>query len=325
MIISKKNINTMANTVKKYVEKNKSIPSSINIDGVKYNYGQIAYILSYSVNYPGKPAQVIDVKNASKSVENSISENIQKDDYKDIAKRVFNYIKKNKKCPNYALTKKSKKKLSPRLFIYMLARIVVFYNNKNKLPNYAKVSSSYFSKKSSTVNNKLKSYMTTRGCSGMGQCTSYNCGPNSLQQCLYRLTGIKVSESTIAQVAGTTTSGTDHQGLNTVIAWFNRKYSKNVKIKWYNFSDIGWSKLEKFMTNGAVFCHIKYRRTSSFAGYGHYEVPYKISGDNIQVLNSLGDKCNSPAFCGYIENRKKSTQKYYIQGISQKSIAYLYI
>ena len=174
------------------------------------------------------------------------------------------------------------------------------------------------------VSSKLNNYLTSTGCAGMGQCTPYYCACNSLQQCFYRLTGIQVSESTIAKVAGTTSNGTGHEGINTAVAWFNRKYDKNIKIEWHNFSDLGWDGLEKCMKNGAVFCHLKYRRTSSSAGYGHYEVPYKISGDNIKVLNSLGNRCNKPAYCGYIETRNKNTHKYYIQGISQKSVCYLY-
>ena len=71
--------------------------------------------------------------------------------------------------------------------------------------------------------------MTNEGCAGMGQCTGYTCGPNSLQQMFYRLTGIKVSESAIAEAAGTTTDGTDHEGLNTAVQWFNKKYKKNVE------------------------------------------------------------------------------------------------
>ncbi|WP_400258735.1 hypothetical protein [Methanobrevibacter smithii] len=175
-----------------------------------------------------------------------------------------------------------------------------------------------------TNNNKLHNYLTNKGCSGMGQCTPYNCACNSLQQGFYRLTGIHVSESTIASVAGTTTAGTGHQGINTTVAWFNRKYGQNIKISWKNFSDLGgsdsarWNKLNQYASNGAVFCHILYRNK-----YGHYEVLKSVNGNNVTVLNSLGSRCSKPAYCGYIETRSKSNQLSYMRGISQPSVAIL--
>ena len=211
----------------------------------------------------------------------------------------------------------------PRDVYIDMARRVSEYEVK-----HGGVSPKYVNYDLNTTNNTssgLYNYLTNTGCSGMGQCTPYYCACNSLQQAFYRLTGVQVSESTIASVASTTTAGTSHQGINTAVAWFNKKYGKNIKITWYNFSDLGWEELEKCMNNGAVFCHIMYRRTSTSAGYGHYEVPYQITGNNIKVLNSLGNRCNKPAYCGYIETRSKSTHKYYIQGISQKSIAYLHL
>ena len=328
MTISANDIKTMASVMKTYIEKNKTFPASAKVNGKKYTYGQVAYILAYAVNNLGKSAEVFTVKNASGATGDTINENIAKDDYKDIAKRVASYIKTNKQCPNYATTKKSKKKLRPRVFIYMFARIIVwYYNNKKTLPNYANANSGYFKSTSSSSTTKksgLNAYMTSQGCSGMGQCTGYYCGCNSLQQCFYRLTGIKVAESTIASVAGTTTSGTDHDGLNTAVAWFNKKYNKKVKIVWKNFSDLGstdterWKALQSYINKGAVFIHLRYRDQ-----WGHYEVPKDVSNDTCKILNSLGDSCGSGTYCGYIENRSRATEKRYIQGISQKSVAIL--
>ena len=328
MAISANDIKTMASVMKTYIEKNKTFPASAKVNGKKYTYGQVAYILAYAVNNLGKSAEVFTVKNASGATGDTINENIAKDDYKDIAKRVASYIKTNKQCPNYATTKKSKKKLRPRVFIYMFARIIVwYYNNKKTLPNYANANSGYFKSTSSSSTTKksgLNAYMTSQGCSGMGQCTGYYCGPNSLQQCFYRLTGIKVAESTIASVAGTTTSGTDHDGLNTAVAWFNKKYGQNIKITWKNFSDLGssdterWKALQNYINKGAVFIHLYYRDQ-----WGHYEVPKDVSSDTCKILNSLGDSCGNGTYCGYIENRSRATEKRYIQGISQKSVAIL--
>lgn len=329
--VSAADIKTMASTVKKYVEENKKIPSTVTINKTKYSYGQVAYILSYAINNIGKSVEIFTVKNCEKATGDTINENIEKNDYIDIAKRAVTYIKANKQCPNYFTTKKSKKKLRPRVFIYMIARIITWYYNHDKtFPKYANANSNYFKTTSSTsttkktTTNSLNSYMTSQGCSGMGQCTGYYCGCNSLQQCFYRLTGVKVDESTIAKVAGTTTSGTDHAGLNTAVSWFNNKYKQNIKITWKNFSDLGssdterWKTLQSYINKGAVFIHLLYRNQ-----WGHYEVPKDVSSDTLKILNSLGSSCGGESYCGYIENRSRSTQKSYIQGISQKSVAIL--
>ena len=339
--ISVANIKTLASETKKYIEKNKKIPSKIKVGNKEYTYGQIAYILSFAVNNHKKAATVFAVKGASKATGNIVDEKVLADDYKDIAKRIASYIAKNKQCPNYATTKKSKKKLRARVFIYMLARIVNYLYVKGKYPKHATVKSSFFNPKATvkqtttktttatttkTTTTKLYSYMTNEGCAGMGQCTGYTCGPNSLQQMFYRLTGIKVSESAIAEAAGTTTDGTDHEGLNTAVQWFNNKYKKNVKITWKNFSELGssaserWTTLKKYMKNGAVFIHLLYRDQ-----WGHYEVILEVRDDDLRILNSLGDYCSYPAYCGYIETRSKSEQLSYINGISQKSVAILTI
>lgn len=349
MKINPKGIRAVANATKQYIEKNKKFTSSLTVGTTKLSYGQIAYILSYGVLYPNKTLNVSTIKNAPSMSGNSINENITQKDYKDMAKRLYQFIKTNQQCPNYVTTLQSKKKMTPRNFIYMLSRILsYYYSHNNTFPKSVKVQSSFFTnstkkntakstvkkvtttvkKAISKVTNKstakLNAYMTNTGCSGMGQCTEYYCACNSIQQCYYRLTGIKVSESTIASAAGTTREGTDHNGINTAISWLNKKYNTNVKITWSNFSDLGntdaqrWTALQNYINKGAVFVHLLYRDQ-----YGHYEVPKSVGTDNLAILNSLGNNCGGESFCGYIETRSKSTQKSYIQGISQKSIAIL--
>ena len=158
---------------------------------------------------------------------------------------------------------------------------------------------------------KLYPYITTPGGGKLGQRTGYSCGPHSLMQCIYRLTGIELSESELMAVCGTTSSGTGHDGLETGLAWFNRKYGYNLKMTWKNFSEVGWDKLQEHINNGAVFFHLLYRNQ-----WGHYEV----TKDNVlNVLNSLGSSCGN-GYCGYIESRSRATQQSYINGISQKSV-----
>ena len=158
------------------------------------------------------------------------------------------------------------------------------------------------------------------GCGRLGQCTAYDCGPHALMQSYYNLTGIDVSEKTLMEVCGTTTNGTGHSGLETGLAWLNRKYGTNISIEWKNFSDLGWDGLKKILDSNdtTIFWHELYRNQ-----WGHYSLADKIYSDILNVLNSLGSRCNYPSYCGYQELRSKSTQESYWNGISQKSIAIL--
>ena len=161
---------------------------------------------------------------------------------------------------------------------------------------------------------KLYPYITQQGGGKLGQTNGTRCGPHSLMQCIYRLTGIELSEATLASVCGTSSGGTSHQGLATGLAWFNRQYGYNLKMTWKNKSELSWEEIQQAINNGALFFHLLYRDK-----WGHYEV-IKSVGDSLTILNSLGSYCNYPAYCGYIENRSKATQQSYINGISQKSV-----
>ena len=277
-----------------------------------------SYYISKSILKPKTDITKITINDAVKPTQSQINQDISKTDYLDACERYTKYIEKHNKLPNYVTVKGYK--IKPYLFTEITSRILIFYNKNNRLPSTAKFNSDIYKKDQSSG---LHDYITSKGCSGMGQCTSYYCACNSLQQCFYRLTGIKVDESTIAAIAGTTTAGTDHNGINTAVAWFNKKYNKNIKITWKNFSDLGktdserWKTMQQYINKGAVFCHIKYRGV-----WGHYEVPKAID-NSLTILNSLGDKCTSVSYCGYIENRTKADQLSYIKGISQKSIAIL--
>lgn len=159
---------------------------------------------------------------------------------------------------------------------------------------------------------------TNQGAGNLGQRTPYYCGPHSLMQCIYDLTGIDMSESTLASWAGTTTSGTGHSGLETALARFNQQYNQNLSMKWYSFSDLGWDKIDCLMDreDTALFFHLLYRNQ-----YGHYELPYKdVDGESsLTIANSLGSRQGN-GYYGYFEKRSFNLQEQYIHGISQKSV-----
>ena len=265
--------NVLNRVAYKLVKSGKSYkhPSEITINGKKKTYKQIiALIKKNGTNYGhdeyiSRFIEDVVAKTDKAQLPGYVmgSSGVNKYNrasYRDIAKKITAYRKKNGKNPS---------------------KLTVSYE---KIP-------------------KLHDYLTDKGCSGMGQCTGYYCACNSLQQAFYRLTGIKVSESTIAGWAGTTHDGTGHPGINTAVAMFNKKYGKNVKISWYNFSELSWDKIKTMISKGAVFFHLLYRDQ-----WGHYEVIKTVS-DDLKILNSLGDSCGSGTYCGYIETRTKSTQK----------------
>ncbi|MBO4264344.1 MAG: BACON domain-containing protein [Bacteroidales bacterium] len=157
----------------------------------------------------------------------------------------------------------------------------------------------------------------------LGQINGYNCGPHSLMQCIYKITKVDMAEKTLASWAGTTTSGTGHDGLATALKRFNSEKGYGLTMTWYNYSDCTRKQIGQWMANPktAIFFHLYYRLSA-----GHYELPYKITdgASSLEIANSLGNYYNgsnsSGGYYGYIETRTWANQESYIKGISQKSV-----
>ena len=170
---------------------------------------------------------------------------------------------------------------------------------------------------------------TNTGCNGMGQNTSTYCAPSSVHKCLYKFGIRDISQATLASWMATNSSGTSHQGIETGIAKVNQVKGTNIKIQWYNKSDLSWEEIGKILCqpNKAIFCHILYKNGGTCSGsgnYGHYELLTKVNTDTgyVKVLNSLGGYCGS-CYCGFYQDRTMACQEQFMRGISQKSIAVL--
>ena len=245
--------------------------------------------------------------------DNFNSVKIYKKDYLDCAKRIVAYVEKFKMLPNFC--KFGNKQIRTRDFTYNMSKILVYYyTHKDTYPVYNTINTSIWKK---PIVVKKYGHATDYGCNAKGQNNGYYCGCHSLQEVFRNLCDVYVSQGTIAEVCGTTTDGTDHDGLNTCVAWFNRKYNKNLSVKWYNFSDLGWDGIRKIINSNNKDCvvHNLYRNQ-----WGHYEVINKVYDDYCDVQNSLGDFGCNDCYCGYTEERSLSTFRSYISGISQKSI-----
>lgn len=325
-MIKKKEIQEMAVKLKQYVEKNKKIPNSIEINKKKYTKTECLYTLGYAINHLKEDFNIKSGKAAGSPVNTAIKEDIYASDYKDQAKRLCQFIVKNGQAPNYITSVKSKTKISPDLELYAFAKIIAYYYANNKLPNYCTYNSNNLKTASSTKNNcsnpyKSSPHPTKSGCDAMGQNTGYYCGVCALQHSLYKF-GISVSQSQLAKWAGTTSSGTSHDGIRTAVAQVNKKYNVNITVQEKSFSELGITGLAKLIckANVDVIVHLLYRLI-----WGHYESinEINIKTNMFKILNSLGDKCTSSCYCGYVEDRSLAVEKSYMSGISQKSIIIL--
>ena len=204
----------------------------------------------------------------------------------------------------------------------ILTRVNVFRANNGRNPNfiYLKVeTNANDTTRKNAVGDSITPnsngwYMSPRykaTPSAIRQETNYWCGPNSVQQCWYEITGEWISESTIAKYAGTTVNGTGHSGLETAIRKLAKNKGVNVKIAWEYLSSIGYTKFGELVKDNkvGVFIHSKYKLK-----WGHYEYIIGVNPATKKVLvaNSLSG--------GWLEYRSFATMNSYVAAISQKSV-----
>ena len=342
MKVSKRLIIQEAKEIKGFTDKNKKLPKYATIDNSQFSPSQYCYLLSKQISKMSLPTiKKVQVKEPSNPTGDNVDFKMLRVDYIDLAKRVSTYIENNRQAPNYA--KYKDKKIEFKLYTYCFAKILSFYKENNYLPNYCTFNSKDIQYTATTTTNTKKTtttpistnkkttkknncsnpytsspHPTKTGCNEMGQNTAYFCGVSAIHKTLRKFGITKYSQETLAKWAGTTTKGTDHKGIETCIAKVSKETGVKLSCKWYNFSELGFEKLAKTICqpNKDAIVHLNYRNK-----YGHYEVINQINTKNnsTKILNSLGNRCGK-CYCGYVENRTFSTEKQYINGISQKSI-----
>ena len=306
------------------------------------NYATNAYIFSKSLLNPGKDVGVKKVKLHPEPQHDVIHGGIGVKNFETLCKLMVNWVDKHKdESPSYL--RFNDKKIGIDAWAYATARMVGYYHDKKRLP-YKKVivTSKIFDdeikrqkeeaerkareeaerKRREEEEARRKSFRkygrsSEYGCDNRGQNNGYYCGPHMVQEIIRNLTGVVISQDTLAEVIGTTSDGSDHDGINTSFAWFNRNYDYTLNVEWKNFSELGWDGIKDILESNDQDCgiHELYRDQ-----YGHYTNFDEIYNETIDVHNSLGDYCSSGCYCGYTENRSKSEARSYIGGISQKSV-----
>ena len=324
----RKEVFTSAKSLVESTKKNKKLPNTVEKNSV-YSVGYIYGMMLKNIKKDKIESK--NIKSPSNNTGDNINEQVLVNDYLDMNKRFVAYVQKNGQVPSYIVTKKSKKKVNVNLFIFCLAKILVYYNNNKALPNYCIMNSKDVTgvvkpKTNSCTNPYLsKGHCTNPGGYCLGQPNNYYCGVQTIWQILFKL-GIKdYSKDTLAKWCGTTTKGTSHDGMKTCIAKINKVKGTKLKIEFKNLSDMGSTQKERWTNIGKLICkpnvgvgiHSMYRQQ-----YGHYEClqMVNVSNSNTYVLNSLGNKCKAPAFCGYVETRSWNEWQKYISMISQPSI-----
>ena len=346
MKVKKEYLLKEASQIRSFIEKNNKIPKTCTLgDGTIISSFSVSYLLASLVNDPKQDkvnlVNVIIYHPAKKHVDTISNEDVLKNDYLVMVKNFLRFCEKHHRVPRFITTQKSQTKVSFELFIYCLAKILIFLDKNNALPNYCNFNKTYKSNTGSsnkTVKKEVSKstssskntniytsspHPTKPGCGGMGQDTSYYCGVSALQKCLFKFGITDFSQKTLAGYAGTTTKGTSHQGIRTAVAYVNKKKGTNIKVTEKTFTEIGgWKGIAKILSNPKqdIIFHNKYRLK-----YGHYEVmnQLNLTTNYTKVLNSLGDKCTNTCYCGYVENRSCTNMKQYMDAVSQKSLLIL--
>jgi len=317
-----KTIVKISKKIKTYVEKETKLPGKVTVDNATYTIQDAAYLIGKAVQNPGKSVTLIKCSLAPKPSGETVDLKLTQDSYQSLAKKLSNFMskKENRRLPNYLSG--FGKKIKQRVFIYSFAKIIVFYDKEGRLPKTCGFKTSEVTKKATSTSTsssakkaskKKHGHATKQGCDNMGQNTPYYCGPHSMQEVIRNLYGIVIPQKTIAAVMGTTSSGTDHQGFHTFVAWFNKKYNKKLSITEKYFSDIGVKGLAKIIAsaNQDFITHIAYKLI-----YGHYECANSVGSNNWNIQNSLGSKCAKGCYCGHKETRSFATEKAWINAKS---------
>lgn len=119
------------------------------------------YYFAKAIITPKKNINRINFDDAPSPQGTFISRQIKKAEYVQICKDLTGFVEKNKRNPNYVTY--GKYQLTPHLLTEFLSRILVFYNNYNRLPNEANINSKVFTKPVETKNTVYKYFVQIFG------------------------------------------------------------------------------------------------------------------------------------------------------------------
>ena len=145
-------IEAAATNVKKYVDNNDVLPSTVTVANKKLSISQFSYLMTkavYNINAGNTNSIALPsgISNCD-SDGDSIDATVYKAQYLDLSKRVLSFAESNKVPPVYAKVYSSSGSSLGNaefdLYTYSFAKILDFHKSKNYLPNYCTFESSVF-------------------------------------------------------------------------------------------------------------------------------------------------------------------------------------
>ncbi len=150
--VAVKDIVKASKTVKKYISKNKKLPSSVKIGDVTFPTAEYLYLASKAiVNLKAGNKNAISVKNVENPTKPKAAANLGiLKDYKSVAKSVVKTAESKGVMPNSVSSKIGT--IGYKGVVYSLADVLTSYGSKNKMPSYVQVKSFSGSSSSSKLN-----------------------------------------------------------------------------------------------------------------------------------------------------------------------------
>ena len=178
--IKNKSLFYLCSDLVKHTQKNYRLPEKLSYDGVTYYILEYVYIVSYGVYHLKSDFTIPNFEWKSNEGED-VTIRATEQEYKDAAKRVYNFIVKNGKVPTYVTIKG--KKVPIKLYTYAMATVIQYYNNHQKLPDSCIFDYRTFHrpepKPTKTYPEKVYDWF----------CETFNCKPTCFDDCLEYIDG----------------------------------------------------------------------------------------------------------------------------------------
>lgn len=133
--ITKNNFHQMCKDIKNYVEKNYDLPTYLEYSGTKIYQIEMAYCMAYGLHHLKSDIEIPNFNKWTNLKGEHINTNVKLNEIKDQCRRVYNHILNNKEAPSSVLVKADKNYLiSTKVWIYCIAKTVVYYDTNKQLP-----------------------------------------------------------------------------------------------------------------------------------------------------------------------------------------------